>query len=167
MRPRGMMSSPLRGGQYPGSPLKRIAPMPRMPGMAGGQNNLNTAGAVNPATLDAVARLCRICGNPNAVIFRLKDKIELLERVDKVLGLKIDLDVDEKRTYPGVVCRKCCNLVETFFHYKKSVSEGQLALKTQVEEHKRVKEARKEAEAVAVRGEPLTSPTSPGSIGVD
>ena len=48
---------------------------------------------MNPATLDAVARLCRICGNPNAVIFRLKDKIELLERVDKVLGLKIDLDV--------------------------------------------------------------------------
>ena len=52
-----------------------------------------------------------------------------------------------------MICRKCCNLVETFFHYKKSVAEGQVSLKKQVEEYKEKKAAiaefkKKEAEEV-------------------
>ena len=38
-------------------------------------------------------RLCRICGAPNAVIFRLQDKAEVVERVNTILGLKINLKV--------------------------------------------------------------------------
>jgi hypothetical protein len=48
---------------------------------------------------------------------------------------------DAAEGYPGVICRKCCNLVETFFHYKKSVTEGQASLKKQVEEYKEKKAA--------------------------
>ena len=119
------------------------------------------AGAVNPATLDPVGRLCRVCGSPNAVIFRLKEKKELIFRINKVLNLSIDLEVhlwrmrswlfkgripivlqiDSDAGYPGVICRKCCNLVETFFHYKKSVLEGQANLKKQVEEYREKKAA--------------------------
>merc|ERR1719186_348398 len=222
MRPRGMVSP--RGGNFQGnassfpgpSPLKRIAPMPRMPslstrplgqgpppkrmrmpgpynmgmggGMGPGQGNYNTAvdgssdieitdssssatppirRAVNPATLDAVGRLCRICASPNAVIFRLKDKLELVERVQSVLNLNIDLEEDEKKSYPGVVCRKGCNLVETFFHYKKSVSDGQTSLETQVEEHLKSKEAERLAAEAAAAVETVLSPSSPDCIGVD
>jgi hypothetical protein len=38
-------------------------------------------------------RLCRICGTPNAVIFRLQDKTEVVERVNAILTLNIDLKV--------------------------------------------------------------------------
>jgi hypothetical protein len=38
-------------------------------------------------------RLCRICGTPNAVIFRLQDKTEVVERVNSILTLNIDLKV--------------------------------------------------------------------------
>ena len=75
-------------------------------------------------------------------------------RIEPVLGLKVDLSEDKTAGYPGVVCRKCCNLVETFYHFQvtekgihkttltiatvqKSVKEGQESLKTQVEERKK------------------------------
>merc|ERR1719422_2461488 len=186
------------------SPLKRMSPMgghtsPRAPGMPpmkrarmpgpyntmsmghAGQS-LNSAGAVNPATLDPVGRLCRVCGAPNAVIFRLKEKQELVGRIGRVLNLTIDLEADAAGGYPGVICRKCCNLVETFFHYKKSVAEGQVSLKKQVEEYKEKKAAiaefkkkeAAEAEAARLQAEAnereqqmLVSRNSPESIGVD
>lgn len=169
-------------------PMKRA----RMPGpyntLAMGSvgqtsQNLNSAGAVNPATLDPVGRLCRVCGAPNAVIFRLKEKPELVGRIGRVLNLSIDLEADTASGYPGVICRKCCNLVETFFHYKKSVAEGQVSLKKQVEEFKEKKAAveefkkkeaaeqaaRLQAEAVERERERqlLASRSSPESIGVD
>merc|ERR1719509_36732 len=138
------------------SPLKRAAPYgPRVPGMPPmkrprmpynsslGMGAAGSAsGAVNPASLDAVGRLCRVCATPNPVIFRLRDRTELVERLDSVLGLKIDLAEDKAAGFPGVVCRKCCNLVETFFHFQKSVTEGQAGLKTQVEEKKKRDEDR-------------------------
>jgi hypothetical protein len=40
-------------------------------------------------------RLCRICGTPNAVIFRLQDKTEVVERVNAILTLNIDLKVSQ------------------------------------------------------------------------
>eukprot|EP00092_Neocalanus_flemingeri_P002307 GFUD01002464.1.p1 GENE.GFUD01002464.1~~GFUD01002464.1.p1 ORF type:complete len:950 (+),score=370.39 GFUD01002464.1:155-2851(+) len=154
-------------------------------GMGVGQTsqNLNSAGAVNPATLDPVGRLCRVCGAPNAVIFRLKEKPELVGRIGRVLNLSIDLEADAAGGFPGVICRKCCNLVETFFHYKKSVAEGQDSLKKQVQEYKDKKAAieefkkkeaaeaaaetaRLQAEAVE-REQLLASRNSPESIGVD
>jgi len=174
------------------SPLKRMSPMgghmsPRAPGMPpmkrarmpGPYNtmsmshNLNSAGAVNPETLDTVGRLCRVCGAPNAVIFRLKEKQELIGRINKVLNLTIDLEVDANDGYPGVICRKCCNLVETFFHYKKSVSEGQISLKKQVEEDRERKAtkaaevARLQAEAAEREQQLLNARNSPECIGVD
>ena len=56
-------------------------------------------GAVNPETLDTVGRLCRVCGAPNAVIFRLKEKQELIGRINKVLNLTIDLEVIRQCLY--------------------------------------------------------------------
>jgi len=60
-----------------------------------------------------------------------------VNRVETVLGLKFDVEEDKEKGYPGVVCRKCCNLVETFFHFQKSVTDGQATLKIQVEEKKK------------------------------
>jgi len=136
-----------------------------------GPGTMGTAtGAVNPATLDAVARLCRVCGTPNPVIFRLRDRTELISRVETVLGLKIELEEDKAGGFPGVVCRKCCNLVETFFHFQKSVREGQETLKKQVEERKKrdeeerlVTEALRESEEEAR----LRDEGDVESIGVD
>jgi hypothetical protein len=51
------------------------------------------AGAINPVSLAPFERLCRICGTPNAVIFRLQDKTEVVERVNAILTLNIDLKV--------------------------------------------------------------------------
>lgn len=166
-------------------PMKRA----RMPGpyntmsMGHAGQSLNSAGAVNPATLDPVGRLCRVCGAPNAVIFRLKEKQELVGRIGRVLNLTIDLEADAAEGYPGVICRKCCNLVETFFHYKKSVTEGQASLKKQVEEYKEKKAAiaefkkkeaaeaaetaRLQAEAAEREQQLLACRNSPESIGVD
>ena len=53
----------------------------------------STTGAVNPATLAPFDRLCRVCGVPNNVIFRLHEKPELLQRLEVVVNLKIDLKV--------------------------------------------------------------------------
>merc|ERR1719228_411736 len=153
MTPMGGHSSP----RAPGMPPMKRARMPgpyNTLGMGGASANLNSAGAVNPATLDPVGRLCRVCGAPNAVIFRLKEKPELVGRIGRVLNLSIDLEADAAGGFPGVICRKCCNLVETFFHYKKSVAEGQVSLKKQVEEYKEKKAAiaefkKKEAEEAA------------------
>jgi hypothetical protein len=50
-------------------------------------------GAINPVSLAPFERLCRICGTPNAVIFRLQDKTEVVERVNAILTLNIDLKV--------------------------------------------------------------------------
>ena len=62
-------------------------------------------GAVNPATLDSVGRLCRICGVSSPVIFKLNDRRELVSKVNRVLSLELDLDTDIQNGYPGVICR--------------------------------------------------------------
>ena len=38
--------------------------------------------------------------------------------METVLALKIDPAEDKESGFPSVVCRKCCNLVETFFHFQ-------------------------------------------------
>merc|ERR1712242_478655 len=104
----------------PAAPMLPGSPAKRMNLMATGQQT-SYAGAVNPASLDELGRLCRICGKPNPIIFRLKDKVGLLERVRSVLDLQIDFESDEKLSYPGVVCKRCCSIVESLYNFKKSV----------------------------------------------
>lgn len=189
-RPRataGMMPTP-RGMQLQGmhgvNPLKRplapagrpmagMPPMkrPRMPagqfvGGVSGTQPYNTAGAINPGSLAPFDRLCRICGAPNAVIFRLQDKTEVMERVDTILGLKINLKEDAAAGYPSVVCRKCCNLIDTFYHFSNQVKSGQEELKKKVEERRKRQEA---AQEITTEDNLISahSPGSPGSIGVD
>jgi len=164
MAPRGMAGMP---------PMKR----PRMPaasavGPAGGganygvslnQLSYSTTGAVNPATLAPFERLCRVCGIPNNVIFRLTDKPEVIQRLDELLNLSIDLKEDERNEYPSVVCRKCCNLVETFHQFNKQIKSGQDGLKAKVEQRRKSKE-KQMAGASEIS---IDAPASPGSIGVD
>ena len=42
----------------------------------------------------------------------------MLSRLSNVLGLKLDTQADRDAGFPDVVCRKCCNLVDTFHHFK-------------------------------------------------
>ena len=63
-------------------------------------------------------RLCRVCGTSNSVLYRLADKPGMLSRLSNVLGLKLDTQADRDAGFPDVVCRKCCNLVDTFHHFK-------------------------------------------------
>ncbi len=39
------------------------------------------------------------------IIFRLKDRRELLSKVNRVLNLVLDLESDVQNGYPGVICR--------------------------------------------------------------
>merc|ERR1719483_1695330 len=81
-----------------------------------------------------------------------------------------------KAGVPVVICRKCCNLVETFFHYKKSVAEGQISLKKQVSDQKekrdqearirREQEERRQAEESRLQRE-MVARAAEDSIGVD
>ena len=142
-----MMPSPVRSPARPLAPLKRMAgvlnsPMaakrPRLPGSF--INNMT--GAVNPARLDPIARLCRVCGQESSVIFYLKDKPETVTRVRRILNISLDLEADKEAGYPAVVCRKCCNLLETFATFRRSVNMGQESLTQKVEAARQRKQAR-------------------------
>ena len=144
-----MMASPVRSPVRPMTPLKRMGgvlpnPMgvkrPRLPSSP--FVNQNMQGALNPARLDPVARLCRVCGQESSVIFSLREKPEMVTRLKRVLNLVLDLQADKEAGYPAVICRKCCNLLETFANFRKSVNLGQEALTTRVEAVRQRKQAR-------------------------
>ena len=133
-----LMASPVRGPVRGVSPHKRLggvltsplaAKRPRLP-PSPFINNM--AGAINPARLDPLARLCRVCGQDSAVIFSLKDKPETVGRVRRILNISLDLEADREAGYPAVICRKCCNLLETFTNFRRSVSLGQDLLNKKV-----------------------------------
>ena len=98
-----MMSSPVRSPIRPLTPLKRMGgvlsnPMgvkrPRLP--ASPYMNHNMQGALNPARLDPVARLCRVCGQDSSVIFSLREKPEMVTRLKRILNLVLDLEADKE-----------------------------------------------------------------------
>ena len=122
----GVLSSPLAG--------KR----PRLPG----HFMSNLSGALNPATLDPINRLCRICGQENSVIFSLKGKPEMVTRARRILNINLDLEAEKEAGYPAVICRKCCNLLETFANFRKLVNQGQELLTKRVEAARQSKQAR-------------------------
>ena len=104
--------------------------------------NHNMQGALNPARLDSVARLCRVCGQDSSVIFSLREKPEMVTRLKRILNLVLDLEADKEAGSPAVICRKCCNLLETFANFRKSVNQGQEALTARVEAARQRKQAR-------------------------
>ena len=144
-----MMASPVRSPIRPLTPLKRMGGVlpnplgvkrPRLP--ASPYMNHNMQGALNPARLDPVARLCRVCGQDSSVIFSLREKPEMVTRLKRILNLVLDLEADKEAGYPAVICRKCCNLLETFANFRKSVNQGQEALTARVEAARQRKQAR-------------------------
>ena len=58
--------------------------------------NHNMQGALNPARLDPVARLCRVCGQDSSVIFSLREKPEMVTRLKRILNLVLDLEADKE-----------------------------------------------------------------------
>ena len=131
------------------SPLKRLGgvlsnPMgvkrPRLPPSPFVNHNMQ--GALNPSLLSPLARLCRVCGQESSVIFSLREKPEMVTRLKRLLNLVLDLEADKEAGYPAVICRKCCNLLETFANFRKSVNLGQEALTTRVEAARQRKQAR-------------------------
>lgn len=54
---------------------------------------MSALGAVNPASLAPFDRLCRVCGLLNNVIFKLKDKPEVPQRLQDLLNTNIDVEV--------------------------------------------------------------------------
>ena len=74
-------------------------------------------GSVNPASLDSVGRLCRVCGVASPVIFRLSDRRDLISKINQVLNMELDLDMDIQSGYPGVICR-CATLLNAVFSFK-------------------------------------------------
>ena len=145
----GVLSSPLAG--------KR----PRLPGFMS-----NLSGALNPATLDPVNRLCRICGQESSVIFSLKGKPEMVTWARRILNINLDLEAEKEAGYPAVICRKCCNLLETFANFRKLVNQGQELLTKRVEAARQSKQAR-ENTVEMVEEVMLPDSDSPESIGVD
>ena len=98
-----MMGSPVRSPIRPLTPLKRMGgvlsnPMgvkrPRLPSSP--YMNHNMQGALNPARLDSVARLCRVCGQESSVIFSLREKPEMVTRLKRILNLVLDLEADKE-----------------------------------------------------------------------
>ena len=77
-------------------------------------NNTSPLGSVNPASLDSVGRLCRVCGVASPVIFRLSDRRDLISKINQVLNMELDLDMDIQSGYPGVICR-CATLLNAVF----------------------------------------------------
>ena len=87
-----------------------------------------------------------------------------MTKVSQVCNLDIDLEADAGTGYPGVICRKCCNLVETFHNFQLTVGEGQKSLAKRVEAEKERKE---EEVTLADTEEVMFTVHSPESIGVD
>ena len=165
-----MMAGPLRTPVRPILPAKRLggvlssplaAKRPRLPGFMS-----NLSGALNPATLDPVNRLCRICGQENSVIFSLKGKPEMVTWARRILNINLDLEAEKEAGYPAVICRKCCNLLETFANFRKLVNQGQELLTKRVEAARQSKQAR-ENTVEMVEEVMLPDSDSPESIGVD
>lgn len=90
----------------------------------------------------------------------------MVTKISQVCNLDIDIDADTQSGYPGVICRKCVNLVETFHNFQLTVGEGQKMIAKRVEARQRAQETQ-EVVQLADTEEIMIRVHSPESIGLD
>ncbi len=72
-------------------------------------------------------RFCRVCAalcSKAGPVYPLSRLPAYVEKASECLGMQIDLERDEAEGLPGVVCKRCCQLLHSYSDFHRRVSEG-------------------------------------------